>query len=386
MYSVRWLDKASDAPDDLWLSAFAPPFEGKWWYETLEKANLDLQFQFMYALVSWQDSPVALAPAFLMNVPIDIVLPAWLVPIIKGLSVLFPSLRYHRTLFMGSPCSDEGRVGMLKGIDTVTLLAFLNQALQEKANVLRAPMRVWKDFSDEYQSAFAPLIKNARLFHMPSFPGTQVALPGYGLPDYLDSLKASRRNKLNKKLKLANAAPLKVEVLQNPSHKQLERIFALFWQTYQKGSTKFERLNRHFFEVISNQPTSHYLLIKRKDSDEIVAFMLCFVLGQQVINKFIGIDYSQPKEWFLYFKLWDAVVNWAYQHSISSIQSGQTGYAPKIELGHRLIPLHNFCYHQNSLLHYLYARIAGRINWASLDRDLAIYLQAYPQDEPKRLS
>jgi len=32
-----------------------------------------------------------------------------------------------------------------------------------------------------------------------------------------------------------------------------------------------------------------------------LAFMLCFDMGERVINKYIGLDYGRPKEWSLYF-------------------------------------------------------------------------------------
>ena len=33
-------------------------------------------------------------------------------------------------------------------------------------------------------------------------------------------------------------------------------IFARFWQTYEKSATKFERLNRKFFEVTAEKPAT----------------------------------------------------------------------------------------------------------------------------------
>jgi hypothetical protein len=32
----------------------------------------------------------------------------------------------------------------------------------------------------------------------------------------------------------------------------------------------------------------------------VVAFMLCYDLGEWLANKFIGMDYSRPKEWMLF--------------------------------------------------------------------------------------
>ena len=110
-----------------------------------------------------------------------------------------------------------------------------------------------------------------------------------------------------------------------------------------------------------------------------VAFMLCFELAPKLINKFVGMDYRRPGEWQLHFRLWDAVVDYALSRGLTSIQSGQTGYAVKIETGHRLVPLVNFCRHRNRLIHALAARAARGIDWATLDDDLARHLRSHPE-------
>lgn len=386
---VEWVDSATKISDALWASCFAALFEGRWWYLALEQAGLQDQFTFVYGLVYAKgqngapDAAIAIAPAFVMNVPISLVVPPALLPVVQLLGKVMPSLLYQRTLFIGSPCSDEGRVGMLEGVDAAPVLEVVNEAMQIYASEIKAPMRVWKDFSNQHQQAFTSLLPKAGLFRLVSFPGTEVKLAGQDSDGYLGSLKASRRNKLKKKLKQAAQAPVTVEVVQRPDAAIMDEIFALFWQTYEKGDTKFERLNRTFFDLITQYEHAHYVMLRDKNTQKIVSFMLCFKLGEHVINKFIGIDYRQPKEWFLYFRLWEAAVAWSYSVGAKAIQSGQTGYAPKIELGNDMVALTNYCRHQNPIVHWVYAAVAKTVNWDTLDEDLAIYAKAYPEYVPR---
>ena len=378
---VKWVNSESEIPSKLWEACFPAPFEGQWWYQALELCGVQDQFTFLYAVVSNASKPIAIAPAFVMNVPMRLVLPPPLLPLANLVGRVFPCALYQRTLFIGSPCSDEGRVGMLAGVNRLEVLRCVNQAMQLQARRLNAPMRVWKDFPQCYADDFAVLATG--LFPLVSFPGTLVELPNASKEAYLASLKASRRNKLKKKLRLATDAPVDVEVLQQPDSASLDEIFSLFWQTYEKGTTKFEQLNRKFFDLVAGLRHSHFIVLRERTTGGIVAFMLCFTLGEHVINKFIGIDYQKPKEWFLYFRLWEAAVDWSAAQGATSIQSGQTGYAPKIELGHELVPLTNYCAHKNPIIHWIYAVAAKTINWDTLDEDLAIYLQAYPDSRPK---
>ena len=63
-------------------------------------------------------------------------------------------------------------------------------------------------------------------------------------------------------------------------------IFELFWQTYEKSATKFERLTRKFFEVISEKPAAHFIILRESVTDEMVAFMLFFDMGERLMNMY----------------------------------------------------------------------------------------------------
>jgi hypothetical protein len=380
-YSINWLNSESEIPVELWGACFPAPFEGRWWYRALELCGITDQFTFLYALVNDSSGPIAIAPAFVMNVPIRLVLPPPLIPLANIVGKVVPSALYQRTLFIGSPCSDEGRVGMLARANRVDVLSLVNQSMAEQANMLKASMRVWKDFPREYAKDFSEFLSN--LFPLVSYPGTVVELPNSTKESYLATLKSSRRNKLKKKLKSATEAPVDVEVIKQPDNATMDEIFDLFLQTYEKGSTKFERLNYKFFDLVASEKHSYFVVLRERESRIIIAFMLCFALGEHVINKFIGIDYTKPKEWFLYFRLWEAAVDWSASINAKSIQSGQTGYSAKIELGNQLVPFTNYCAHKNPIIHWVYAKVAKTINWDTLDEDLAIYLKAYPDEKPK---
>ncbi len=382
-FSVTFVKSASDIPTSLWQACFPAPLEGRWWYETLEKSGLEDQFTFLYALISEGTRLVGLAPVFVMDVPISLVVPPELLPIFTFAGKIVPSIRYQRTLFVGSPCSDEGAIGFLDGIDRQKALLILQQALEKKAREFRAPMLVWKDFPDEFSSELGWLSEQQGMFPLISFPGAIIELPSKRKEDHYAAMKASRRQKLKRKLRRsAEGVEIAVDVVQRPDAQTVGEIFALFSQTYAKATTKFERLNRRFFDIIAEQPVSHFVLLREKASGQMLAFMLCFEAGNRLINKFIGLDYERPKEWALYFRLWDAALDWALSHGFTSIQSGQTSYSAKIELGNRLVPLTNYCKHRNKLVHAIYRWAAKGIDWHTLDDDLAAHLKAHPEEHP----
>lgn len=384
-FQVDWRNSISDIPAALWEACFPPPLEGRWWYQALDDCGLEDQFLFFYGLVSCDGEPVGIAPAFRMDVPMQLVLPPALMPVARLLGKLRPSLLFQRTLFVGSPCAEEGSLGLRPGTDRAQAMLAVHRALQRQARQFKAPMLVWKDFPATYAEDFSRLARAEKLFPLSSFPGTLATLPGSSKSDYFAALKASRRQQLKKKLRRsAESVAVDVEVLQHPDAAVMGEIFTLFWQTYEKATTQFERLTPAFFDQLAEEPWCHFVILRQRTDGAMLAFMLCFDFGKQIINKFIGIDYARPKQWLLYFRLWEAALDWALARGAESIQSGQTGYAPKIELGHRLVPLTNYCAHRNPMIHGIYALVARTVSWATLDPDLARHLKAHPADDRLR--
>ena len=383
-FSVRFVESESQVDPELWDACFAPPLEGRWWYSTLEQCGLEDQFSFLYGVIHRDGVAVGIAPAFSMNFPVALVAPPALLRAIEWLGRIFPSLAYPRTLFVGSPCADEGTVGMVRGVDSRSALLALQQALEAQARALGAALLVWKDFPASYAADLEWLAKQQRLFRVVSFPGTIVELPGHSKEAYFAALKGRRRHVLRKKLRHSAArVEIRVEIVQRPDARMLDALFGLFWQTYEKATTRFEKLNRRFFGIVATRPESHFIVLRERSSDEIIAFMLCFDMGSTIINKFIGIDYRRPRDWLLYFRLWDTALDWALSRGAEAIQSGQTGYAPKIETGHRLVPLTNYCAHRNPVVHAIGRAFARHIDWSTLDEDLARFIKAHPDTLPR---
>ncbi|MEI6729932.1 MAG: GNAT family N-acetyltransferase [Pseudomonadota bacterium] len=345
------------------------------WYNALEESKLEDQFQFLYGVVHSDGVAVAIAPAFVMNVPISQVVPQELLPIFNLLGKIIPSLLYQRTFFIGSPCSDEGTVGMIAGSDSYRILDFVQKNMSEKAKELNCPMFVWKDFPVSYNEGLSKIAVKHGLFKMVGFPGTHLHFKG----DYLSSLKSSHRYNLKKKLRISKEkVTIETSFIQNPDTDTLDQIFALFRQTYEKATIRFENLNHLFFKNIAKSDNSYFTILRDQKNGEMLAFMLCFVFEKHLINKFIGLDYKRPKDWFLYFRLWEATLKYSSELDINSIQSGQTGYKPKLELGNKLIELTHYCRHSNPIINLIYKIFAAKVSWSTLEEDLAIHIKAHP--------
>jgi hypothetical protein len=255
-YRVEFFETASQLPNALWDACFQLPAEGRWWYETLDQSGIEDQFTFFYGLIEHLGRPVGIAPGFVMDLPVEQVAPKEFLRLLRLVGKIVPSVLCQRTVFVGSPVLDESRVGLLTHVNRRNALLSLQVALEKKAHELRAPLIVWKDFPESSSADLNWLSHERRLFRVISFPNTIVEFPSHRKEDYFAAMKGTRRRNLKKRLSLSREqVALGVEIVQCPDAKTLDDIFKLFWQTYEKSATKFERLNRKFFEVISGPLT-----------------------------------------------------------------------------------------------------------------------------------
>jgi hypothetical protein len=378
-YEVEFFKTASQIPNGLWEGCFQPPAEGRWWYETLDQSGIDDQFTLLYGLIKHLGRPVGIAPVFVMDLPVEEFAPQEFLRLLRLVGKILPSVLRQRTLFVGSPVVEESIVGLTSDVNRRAALLSLQVALEKQANKLGAPLIVWKDFPESSSADLNWLSHQRRFFRVISLPNTVLEFPSRRKEDYFAALKGSRRLNLKKKLRRSREhVALRVEIVQHPDAKTLDDIFGLFWQTYEKSATKFVRLNRKFFELIAEKQPAHFIILREEVTGEMIAFMLCFDMGERLINAFTGMDYSRPKEWMLYFRLWDAAVDLALSRGFTAIVSGRSSYQAKIAIGHQLVPLNNYCRHRNIILHNVYRLFARTIHWASMDEALARFLKAHP--------
>ena len=375
MTTVEFVDSYRDIDAEIWARCFRPPFEGLFWYQTLENCGITDQFQFSYALIkNEQGTIIGIAPCFLHDVPMALVAPPALAKVLETVAKVLPQAGYQRTLFVGSPCADEGTIGLIEGVELSDVIVPLAAAVRLRAKKMKAPMVVFKDHPASSLPSLELLASAQKFFRMVSYPGAVIVLQGKKFDDYLLALSRGHRYNFKKKLRRSKEIlELTTDYVKRPDDKELEELFGLFMQTYEKGKTKFERLSIEFFRQIRETEPAYFILQREKSSGRMLTFMLVFKIGDRLINKFIGIDYARAGQTFLYFRQFEAALDFAYKQGCNELQSGQTGYRAKLDLGHEMIPLYNFCRHANPIVNAIYSRVARDINWATLDEDLAHY-------------
>src|SRR5260370_6455361 len=146
-YRVEFFETASQIPNGLWDACFQPPAEGRWWYETLDQSGIEDQFTFFYGLIEHLGRPVGIAPGFVMDVPVEQVAPQEFLRLLRPVERSC-HLSYASGPYLSALRSSIGSVGLGSHVNRRTALLSLQVALEKKADELRAPLIVWKDFPE----------------------------------------------------------------------------------------------------------------------------------------------------------------------------------------------------------------------------------------------
>jgi len=381
---VIWHSRSTDIPESVWADCFTPPWEGPFWFRALEAAGIDDQFTFFFGLLRDDGVPIGIVPAFVFDLPLALVLPdaAARVASVMQRSPL-RKLASIRTFFIGNVAGEEGHVGLKDCYRLEAVAREIHAAARRQATAVAAGLLVWKDFPESDRHVLDALVEGQQVFRMPSYPGSTIPLVPGGYQACLASMPVQHRHKMRKKLRRgAEVLPMTTSVLRKPSPAQLRELFALYAQTYRRGTTKFERLTLEFFADIAKFDGATFVVLHHPESGRMLAFMLLFDLGERVINQFIGIDYESTQGANPYFRLFAAAYDWACTTRARVMQSGQTGYMAKLESGHALVPLWNYCEHRNPAVNWIFRKVATRITWHTLDDQLREWLIAHPDALP----
>ena len=260
---------------------------------------------------------------------------------------------------MRLPFGETGTIGVDPAHpDKPALVAELVRAMEAVGRAQGLRFMLFKDFPARTDGLLEPLARHG-FFRGESFPNVVVPLPHATMAEYLASLSHNARKDLRRKIKQTLAGgPIEVRLVDNVAD-LIEPVYALYLATYQAGTVRFERLTREYFLAVGQimRGQARFFLFYR--GGRLVCFNLCFQHGDQLIDKFIGLDYAVARELNLYFFTWHHNVEWCLAHGVRAYQVGQTDHEAKVRLGGKLVPLYFHARHTNPWVNFP-LRLAAR--------------------------
>ena len=311
---------------------------------------------------------VAVAPLFALHYRLDSSLNGWPRRLTNALERASGGMLSLHLLGIGSPYAERCHLGFDTGLsqdDRITALTAILHAIQAYARDAKVSVTIIKDLDETQASSLHAGLAAVGYARMTSLPLAVLTLPETEAA-YLTSLGKSRRREIRRKLN--KCAEITVETVHDISAiaADISQLYESTREHSQSDYGDFEVLPAGFFREISQLGPERIAFKLYRNAGSLIAFNLLLLQPDRVIDKFIGINYALARPRDLYLLSWMENVRHALQHGIRCLQTGQTAYRRKLELGSHLQPCVVYFRHRSAALHLLLSLFS---RWLALDRN-----------------
>ena len=330
-----------------WSRVYPQVLESYYFFKTLQESGLE-QFEWHYILIYETKELVGIAPCFLMHYPLDTTIQGLGKAILLKIKKKFPNFMELKVLVCGLPMG-QGRIGVTR--DPRAVVRVICEAMESLAASRKISVLGFKDFGLQ-ECEWLDALQAEGYYKFESMPSTEMAVPFRSFDEYVKTLNRASRDGLKRKLKkIDRSTPLPMETRERLSENELDQVHALYTQTLLcHGEMSFEIMTKDFFRLISdNMPAQTRYFLWRLEG-RIVAFALCFVSAERMIDYYLGFDYALAHDLHLYFTRFRDLMKWCIENKVPVYEMGNTGYEAKRRLGFGFIRLFVYTKHLNKFI------------------------------------
>lgn len=180
--------------------------------------------------------------------------------------------------------------------------------------------------------------------------------------DYLARLSAGRRKDIRRKLRAR--AGLEIEAIPTGASCFADAavratFYALYLEVYAQSEIHFDRLTREFFDALLQDARSDGVVFVYRHEGRMIGWNLCFVVGETLVDKYVGFSYPAAREHNLYFVSWMHNLEYARERDLDGYVAGWTDPEIKAYLGARFTFTRHAVRPRSRVLRAALRRIAG---------------------------
>lgn len=183
------------------------------------------------------------------------------------------------------------------------------------------------------------------------------------IDDYLARLSSGRRKDIRRKLRARPA----LEVEEIPTGAAAFRdasvrdaFYALYLEVFDQSEIHFDRLSRAFFDALLQDPSSGGIVFVYRHQGRMIGWNLCFLVGEALVDKYVGFSYPAAREHNLYFVSWMHNLEFALRRELCCYVAGWTDPGIKAYLGARFTFTRHAVRPRNRLLRAVLRRLSRR--------------------------
>jgi hypothetical protein len=341
------------------------------YYQIVEE-TLEHDFQYGYFLL--EDSATgewrAIQPFFVLDQDLLSGAPRASAILSRTLRPLMPRLLMIRTLMIGC-AAGEGHLGTDHDPTATWIAENLQDALLVYARQAKVRMVVFKEFPAEYRRPFECLCRDGYT-RVPSLPMTRLSIDYASFDDYLATAlsKSARKDLLRKFKKAGRGDPIEMSVV-NDITPHLAEVYPLYLQVFSRSSLQFEKLTPDYFRRIGQEMPDKARFFIWRQNGRAIAFNFCLLLGDELWDEYLGLDYTVALDLHLYFITLRDVIGWGIRNGFKWYCSGGQGFEPKLRMRCRLDPVDLYVRHSFRPMNALLKRLLPLLEPTRGDKILA---------------
>ena len=337
---------ARDIDPDIWANAWNQHAKGNRFNEVVEQGLSDQFEQRYFVLVNSRRDQVSIQTFFVIKQDLTAGLPKAMRNAVTRLRRRWRSFFFMQMLMVGSPAEES-----LLDREEAWAVEALRMAVERYARQARIGLVLLKDFPAEYRELLKAFTSQ-NYQRIPGLPGVKLELDFCCFEEFMAKrLSKVYRKNLRRKFKvLESLPPVTLEVHSGCTPEQVDEIFPLYLEVYQRAKLSFEVLNREYLIRLGQSMPDRIRLFLWRQEGRLIAFNIGIVHDGVIDDLYVGFDYEAASKLNLYFLTWRDVVEWSVQNEIRTYRSGPHNYDPKLHLRLSLVPRDLYARHLSPIL------------------------------------
>jgi uncharacterized protein len=163
-----------------------------------------------------------------------------------------------------------------------------------------------------------------------------VAIDFADTEEYLARLSKVSRKSLRRKLKSQQDVEISYVSTGDAMFNDtavLDEYYQLYMNVYQQSDIHFDILSRDFFKSVLQNAASGGVVMRYQYAGQLIGYNISFVVGDKLVDKYVGFVYPAAREHNLYFVSWFVNLNYALQQGLKYYVAGWTDPQVKKSLG-----------------------------------------------------
>lgn len=173
------------------------------------------------------------------------------------------------------------------------------------------------------------------------------------IDEFLARMSKTRRKEFRKKLK--DSAHVQIEELKcgDPKFADpefLEALYKMYENVFAQSEIHFDVLSRSFFHDLLNNASGGGRVFLYSVDSRLIGYNICFVIGDRLVDKYVGFVYPDARNANLYFLSWFYNLEFALKNGLKFYIAGWTDPKVKAALGAKFTLTRHAVFIRNPIL------------------------------------